>query len=102
METQIVHIMIDKDGIPRTITGHVKVKMIAQKHLIAKETVEDIATHYEISLSDVYAALSYYYDHQDYFEQKEREVQPLIEEAKRNSQALKERIKARIQDKENE
>lgn len=92
MQAPVLHILIDEDGIPRTVNGRVKVHMIAQKHLIAGERVEKIADHYGISLADVYGALAYYYDNRAYFEQRERELQPLIDEAKRYSADLKSRI----------
>lgn len=96
MQAPILHILIDNDGIPRTVNCHVKVHMIAQKHLIAGERVEDIANHYGISLADVYGALAYYYDNRAYFEQRERDLQPLIDEAKRYSEDLKARILNRM------
>lgn len=99
MEAPVLHIMIDDDGIPRTINRRVKVKMIAQKYIWGKESVEDIAEHYGITLADVYAALSYYHDNQEYYEQQERELQPLIEEGKRYSAELKAKILKRMQEK---
>lgn len=92
----VQHILIDDEGIPRTINQRVKVKMIAQKHLIAGETVDDIAAHYGITLADVYAALAYYHDNLVYFEQQETELQPLADDARRYSAELKARINERL------
>jgi uncharacterized protein (DUF433 family) len=100
MDNPIQHILVDEDGVPRTINGRVQVKMIAQKHLFAGERVEDIADHYGISRADVYAALAYYYDNLACFEQRERELQPLIEEAERYSAELKAKILQRMQQRD--
>jgi uncharacterized protein (DUF433 family) len=68
-----------EDGVARTKNRRVKVKMIAEKHLISGESAAAVADHYAITLSDVYAALAYYYDHQAEFEL----------EAARNQEVLK-------------
>ena len=88
----VQHILLDNKGVPRTINGRVKVKMIAQKYLIAMESVETIAGHYGISLADVYAALAYYHDNLTYFDQQVRESEPLTEEAQRYTAELKAKI----------
>lgn len=64
MDAPILHIFIDEDDIPRTIHRRVKVKMIVQRHLRAGEPLDAIAAHYDISLADAHAALTYYDDHQ--------------------------------------
>jgi uncharacterized protein (DUF433 family) len=97
MEAPVVHIEIDSDGIPRTINRRVKVAIIAQKYITAGETAEDIATHYGLVPADVHAALVYYYDNRPYFEQREHELQPLIDEAERYSAELKAKILERKQ-----
>ena len=96
MDIPALHVQLDKDGTPRTINGRVKVSMISQKHLNAAESVEAIAEHYQISPSDVYAALAYYYDNQAYFEQHERELQPYIDEGQNYSDKLKANIEQRL------
>ena len=97
MNVPVVHILIDADDIPRTISRRVKVHMIAQKYLIAGERIEDIAEHYGISLADIHAALAYYYDNLSYFEERERQLRQLIEEAERYSAELKAKILKRMQ-----
>jgi uncharacterized protein (DUF433 family) len=100
MEAPVLHIMIDDNGIPRTINRRVKVKIIAQKIILGGASPQDIVDHYDINLSDVYAALAYYYDNREYYEQKERELQPLVDEAKRYSADLKAKILKRMQEKD--
>lgn len=99
MDAPVLHIEIDADGIPRTMNRRVKVHMIAQMHLKTGETVETIADHYRISMADVYAAMTYYYDNLPYFEKRERDLQTLIEDAKRQTADLNAKIRQRIQDK---
>ncbi len=99
MDAPVLHIEIDEDSIPRTMNRRVKVHMIAQMHLKAGETVEAIADHYGISLADVYAAMTYYYDNLPYFEKRERDLQPLVEDAKRQTADLNAKIHQRMQDK---
>lgn len=95
-----MHIEIDHQSIPRTINRGVKVHMIAQKHITGGEDIETIADHYGITRADVYAALAYDYDNQTYFEQRERDLQPLIEAAKRQTDELNAKIRQRMQRKD--
>jgi uncharacterized protein (DUF433 family) len=95
----VQHILLDGEGIPRTINRRVKVKMIAQKYLIAGESAEAIAEHYGITLADVYAALVYYHDNRAYFGQQAHEIEPLAEDARRYSAELKAKILQRQQEK---
>ena len=92
----MLHITLDENGIPRTVNRHVKVRMIAQKHLGAGESVADIAEHYEITVADVYAALAYYHDNRASFEQQERDLAPLIAEAQRYTADLNKKINERM------
>lgn len=75
----IEHIEV-QDGVPRTRNRRVKVKMIAAKHLDGGESTEDIAAHYGITLADVHAALAYYFDHQQTFEEIKQRNQTLGEQ----------------------
>ena len=96
MDIPVLHIQLDEDSTPRTINGHVKVNMIAQKHLKAGEAVESIAEQYGITVADVYAALTYYYDNHASFEQHKQELQPLLDDAQRYSDELKAKIEQRL------
>jgi uncharacterized protein (DUF433 family) len=96
MDIPVLHIQLDEQGVPRTIHRRVKVAMIAQKHLKAGEPVEAIADHYGITLADVYAALAYYYDNRDSFEQHTHKLQPLVDDAQQYSNDLKAKIQQRL------
>lgn len=91
----IEHIEV-QDGIPRTRNRRVKVKMIATKYLDSGESVEDIAAHYGISLADVHAALAYYFDHQETFEEIERRNQVLGEKYGVQSDAHLAELRSRL------
>ena len=101
MKEPVIHIQLDDDGIPRTINRHVKVKMIAQKDRVG-DTVNEITEHYSITVADVYAALAYYHDNLDYFDAQARELEPVIEEAKRYSATLKAKVLQRMTDQQAE
>jgi len=63
MNTELKQHIIVRDG-----TGylaeypHLKAHLVAQMHLHGGVPVEDVAEHYGVGLSDVYAAMAYYYD----------------------------------------
>jgi len=95
MQAPVIHIQLDKDGIPRTINKRVKVNIIAVKYR-AGDSVEQIATHYNISLADVHAALAYYYDHESYFEERRQQAQGALEKYGVSGQNLKAKIQARL------
>lgn len=99
MDVPVLHIELDEAGVPRTINRRVKVRMIAQMHLEAGASAEQIAEHYDIAVADVYAALAYYYDNRRYFEQQAAELQPLIDTARRQSEELRARLVERMQQK---
>jgi uncharacterized protein (DUF433 family) len=48
-------------------------------HLYGKNSVEDVAEHYQIDLADVYAAIAYYYDNQAVIEAA---IEEAIEQAR--------------------
>jgi uncharacterized protein (DUF433 family) len=75
----IAHIEIVQ-GVARTVNKHIKVKMIASKHLVAGETIDEIAGHYGITRADVHAALTYYYDNQEAFDEIARANEALLKE----------------------
>ncbi len=95
MDATINHIEI-LDEVPYVKGRHVKVKMVAQMYLTAGVSIDEVMAQYDLSPAQVYAALAYYYDHQDYFDQIARDHQPLIDQAKRESQDRRARMRARL------
>ncbi len=63
-----LHVKIEsKPGIaggqPRVAGTRITVKQIAVWHEFMGWSADEIATEYDLSLSDIYAALSYFFDH---------------------------------------
>lgn len=96
MQAPTIHIMLDESNIPRTINGGVKVSMIALK-FNASESAEDIATHYGITVADVYAAMAYFHDNRAYFDARDRDIQPVLDDARKYTAELNARIRDRLQ-----
>ncbi len=85
METPVNHIEI-VDG-KAMITGRqVKVKMVAGMYLKAGATIEAIMEQYSLTAAEVHSALAYYYDHQVIFDEEDRQIQPMLEEAQAHSE----------------
>jgi uncharacterized protein (DUF433 family) len=55
-------------GKPRITGRRITVQQIALWHERQGLSVDEIATDYDLSLGDVYAALAYYHDHRDEIE----------------------------------
>jgi uncharacterized protein (DUF433 family) len=78
MATQILDNHIDATpgiagGKPRITGRRITVQDIAIWHERLGATADEIATEYSLSLSDIYAALTYYYDHREQIDQSIRE-----------------------------
>lgn len=81
-------------GKPR-IAGHrITVQHIAIWHERVGKSADEIAAEYDLSLSDVYAALAYYYDHQS-------EIDRDIEESKAFLKMLRESAPSKLKQKVN-
>lgn len=66
-------------GKPR-ITGHrITVQQIAIWHEWMGRGVDEIAAEYHLTLSDVHAALAYYYDHRMEIEQSIRDEESFVD-----------------------
>lgn len=96
MDTVSGHIAIAPGvagGKPR-IAGHrITVQDVVVWHERLGLSADEIATEYGLSLSDVYAALSYYYDHREEIDRAIRADKAFITELrKRTSPKLKARL----------
>ena len=58
------------------------------------KSVDEIADEYDLSLSDIYAALAFYYDHRDEINQSIRESEAFVEQ-------LREQIPSKINGRTN-
>ena len=58
----------------------IKVKMIVNMHLRGQAPIEDVVEQYGLSPADIHAALAYYYDNREAFDQQYAEEQHLLKE----------------------
>jgi len=64
-------------------------------HLHLGQSLEEIAGKYDLELADVYAAMTYYYDHRSEIETSIETDQAFVEAFKRNNpSALQEKLRA--------
>ena len=72
-------------GRPR-IAGHrITVQNVVIWHERMGLSADEIASRYNLTLADVYAALTYYYDHQEEVDEAMRADEALVEELRRQS-----------------
>jgi uncharacterized protein (DUF433 family) len=75
------HIEISADGHARIRGTGFKVRMLAEEHLITgADAMELQRGHPHLTLSQVYSALAYYYDHKDEFDREIEELRAFAEE----------------------
>jgi uncharacterized protein (DUF433 family) len=94
----IDHIVIDDNGSARIKGSGIKVRFVAQWTQIGL-TPEQMVEHYDLTLAQVYAALSYYYDHREKIDGQIAEAKALDAQygpqAESNGQRLKEQAQAK-------
>ncbi|PIW18757.1 MAG: hypothetical protein COW33_05570, partial [Anaerolineae bacterium CG17_big_fil_post_rev_8_21_14_2_50_57_27] len=77
---QHIEIMPGVAGGRPHIAGHrITVQDIVIWHEWLGRAADEIATEYDLSISDIYAALAYYYDHRDESDTSIRESETFIE-----------------------
>ena len=82
-------------GKPR-ISGHrITVQNIVIWHEMLGRSADEIATEYDLSLANVYAALAYYHDHR-------AEIDKSIEESEAFVEALRKKTPSKVAKKLNE
>ena len=52
------------------------------------QSAQEIASDFDITLADIYAALAYYYDHKEEIDQRSKEDEAFVEEMRRQTPAL--------------
>lgn len=84
--TQHIEITPDtRNGKPRIAGSRITVAEIAIMYLKMGQSLELIAGKYHLSLASVYAAMSYYYEHQGEIEQQIAENEALSNEFQKNN-----------------
>ena len=82
-------------GKPRIAGRRITVQNIAIWHERMGLSADEIATEYDLTLAEVYAALAYYYDHR-------LEIDAAIREGEAFVEALRRRIPSKVAQKLNE
>src|ERR1700739_4139107 len=82
-------------GKPRIAGRRITVQDIVILHEWMGRSADEIATEYDLTLADVYAALAYYYDHRLDIDEAIREGEAFVE-------ALRQKIPSKLAQKLNE
>jgi uncharacterized protein (DUF433 family) len=77
------HIIVDDKGVARVGQRRMRVLQLVQAMQIDQLSAERATQEFPLTLSDVHAALAYFYDHPDEMEAQQQEEDRLIEESKR-------------------
>jgi len=81
-------------GKPR-IAGHrIAVQNIAIWHERLGKSADEIADEYDLTLGEVYAALSYYFDHRDEIDENIEQGQSLVETMRKSAPS---KLKAKLE-----
>ena len=82
---------------PRVSGKGVLVQAIVAWHLVLRMPPEEIAANHDLTLSEVYSALSYFYDHREEIERLNKEDDEYVEQMKRaNPSLLEEKLRQRF------
>lgn len=85
------HISINPEirfGRPCIVGTRIAVIDIVNRHLVQSETLETIAEDYHLSLASVYAAMAYYYDHQEEIESRKAKGESFAKNYLKNNPSL--------------
>lgn len=85
------HIEITPDvagGKPRIAGRRITVQNIAIWHEYMGLSADEIASEYDLSLGNIYAALAYYFDHRDEIEQQIAEDAAFVELLRKQTPSL--------------
>lgn len=84
-EAVVLHIERTPDvlgGKPRVAGRRVAVEHIVVWHEWMGQSADEIANEYDLSLAEIYAALTYYYDHREEIDESLRAGQAVVEAAR--------------------
>lgn len=88
-----------RDGVPVILPRGHKVAIIAAEYVHGGVTVDWIAENYDLTLAQIHAALSYYYDHAEELEQYLRDGDALVEQAGVPFDQILEKMRQRLNEK---
>ncbi|MBD1807375.1 DUF433 domain-containing protein [Microcoleus sp. FACHB-SPT15] len=87
-QISVEHIEINpniRGGKPRIIGTRIAVEDIAVMHLKMGHSLIEVASKYDLSLASVYAAMAYYFDHQEEIDRRIEEDDAFVEAFRRNN-----------------
>ena len=90
-QTLYQHIVRTPDvvgGKPRIAGRRITVQNIVIWHEHMGFSVDEIATQYDLTLAEIYAALAYYYDHKSEIDQAMAESEAFVEELRQKTPSL--------------
>lgn len=90
-QTLYQHIVQTPDvvgGKPRIAERRITVQNIVIWHEHMGFSVDEIATQYNLTLAEIYAALAYYYDHKPEIDQAMAESEAFVEELRQKMPSL--------------
>jgi uncharacterized protein (DUF433 family) len=82
LDQRIVHTKDICGGKPRIVGHRITVQDIAVWHGRMGWSVDEIASEYDLSLADVYAALAYYFAHRERIDRSIEESKAFVEKMK--------------------
>ena len=77
------HLYLDGEGKPRVRPSGFKVRMIIEA--LRDSLPEEYVEGHQVSLAEVYAALSYYHDHQAEMDEEIKRLEAFAEEYRKNT-----------------
>ncbi len=77
-----------RGGKPCIVGTRITVSDVVLMHLRLGQSLEQIAGHYDLSLSALYAAMTYYYDHKSEIDRKMEEEDAEIRAARESQPSL--------------
>lgn len=69
-----------RGGKPCIAEHRIAVQDVMQWHLEQGQRLDEIATNYQLSIADVYAAMVYYFDHQDAIDKQIADSEAFVEQ----------------------
>lgn len=83
VESKIVKDKI-MSGSPRIVGTRIRVRDVVEKHIVMNEPPAIIAREFDISISDVHEALSYYYEHTEDVQEEIRKDREFVEKFRKD------------------
>jgi uncharacterized protein (DUF433 family) len=83
-------------GVPMIARRQVKVNMIINMVVRGHVPLEEVMEQYALTEAEVHAALAYYYDNRDFFDQQYTQEETLLDTMAKSTQAHQAEIRERL------